>query len=59
MRVALHKKMIKVGLGGRKCPCCFPSPGSVSRAAIFRAAKRRDKREAMRCEQAAMQDMQG
>lgn len=37
-----------MGPGGKSCPCCFPAPGSASRKRLFRAAKRRDKIEALR-----------
>ncbi len=37
-----------MGPGGKKCHCCFPAPGSTERRQIFRAAKRRDRREAIR-----------
>lgn len=34
-------KHLTVGVGGRRCPCCFPAPGSKARKAAFRSAKRR------------------
>ena len=37
-----------IGPGGRNCPCCFPAPGSKGRKSIYRSAKRKDKRDAMR-----------
>lgn len=43
-------KHLKVGMGGRRCVCCFPAPGSKGRKAEFRKAKRKEKREALRIE---------
>jgi len=37
-----------IGPGGKNCPCCFPAPGSKGRKSIYRSAKRKDKRDAMR-----------
>ena len=39
-------KFLRVGLGGRKCVCCFPSPGSNAMKLEYRIAKRRSDREA-------------
>jgi|ERR1700748_2640218 len=36
-----YKKHLHIGPGGRKCTCCFPSPGSRDRRAAYRTAKRR------------------
>lgn len=47
MRYSRH---LKVGPGGVRCTCCFPRPGSKARRALFRQAKRLDKREAMKIE---------
>lgn len=33
--------------GGRKCPCCFPPPGK-KRKALYRRAKRLEKKEALK-----------
>ena len=41
-------KFLCVGPGGRKCPCCFPAPGSKARKALMRGAKRREAFEAKR-----------
>lgn len=46
-----HLKFLNVGPGGRRCICCFPAPGSKDRRAMFKAAKRRDKRLAFKLEQ--------
>lgn len=43
-------KHLKVGPGGISCVCCFPAPGSKARRILFRRAKKKDKREAMRLE---------
>lgn len=42
----MSNKYLHVGVGGRRCPCCFPRPGSAERRAKYRAAKRREQREA-------------
>ena len=39
-------KFLCVGPGGRRCPCCFPAPGSKTRKLLFRAAKRREAKDA-------------
>ena len=43
-------KHLKVGIGGISCVCCFPASGSKARRILFRRAKRKEKREAMRLE---------
>lgn len=43
-------KYLDIGVGGRHCVCCFPAPGSKARRILFRQAKRKEKREAMRLE---------
>lgn len=45
-----HSRNLKIGPGGRKCNCCFPSPGSKARKLEYRRAKRLDKREALKME---------
>ena len=44
-----HLKYLRVGVGGRNCPCCFPPPGK--RKTKFRAAKRKEHRDAFKCEE--------
>ena len=44
------KKYLCVGPGGMKCVCCFPAPGSKDRKYHFRAAKRKEKRDAFKVE---------
>lgn len=44
-------KHLDVGIGGVSCVCCFPAPGSKERRLLFRSAKRKEKREAMRLEE--------
>ena len=39
-----------IGPGGRKCACCFPSPGSKERRFEYRKAKRLEKKEALKVE---------
>ena len=41
-------RYLTVGPGGMKCNCCFPAPGSKSRKAEFRSAKRQATREVRR-----------
>jgi len=43
-------KHLLIGPGGRGCPCCFPAPGSKGRRAAFRRAKRKEARQALKCE---------
>jgi hypothetical protein len=43
-------KHLKVGIGGISCVCCFPASGSKARRILFRRAKKKEKREAMRLE---------
>lgn len=45
-----HLRHLRIGPGGRKCVCCFPAPGSKDRKLAYRAAKRKDKREAFKAE---------
>ena len=44
------KKFLSVGPGGMKCACCFYAPSSRGRKAKFRAAKRKEKRAAIKIE---------
>lgn len=52
----MANKHLTIGPGGRKCACCFPAPGSKERAAEYRAAKRKEKQEAMKQAERDMQD---
>lgn len=45
----MYKKYVRMGVGGMNCPCCFPAPGK--RKGKFRTAKRKEKREAFKCEE--------
>ena len=45
-----YSKHLSIGPGGVGCACCFPAPGSKERKQHFRAAKRKEKREALRIE---------
>ena len=47
-----HSRYLCIGPGGRKCNCCFPAPGSKARKMEYRKAKRIEKREAIKVEQA-------
>lgn len=47
---ARMKRHLHVGPGGWKCTCCFPARSSKARKYEFRRAKRREAREAIRCE---------
>lgn len=49
-------KHLDVGIGGMRCVCCFPAPGGKERRILFRSAKRKEKREAMRLEEINMID---
>lgn len=46
-----HSRHLKIGPGGRRCVCCFPSPGSKARKLEYRRAKRLDKKEAFKAEE--------
>jgi hypothetical protein len=37
-----QQEYLGIGPGGRKCACCFPAPGSKSRKAAYRTAKRKE-----------------
>jgi hypothetical protein len=41
-------RFLCTGPGGRKCNCCFPAPGSKSRKAEYRSAKRKFNHEVKR-----------
>lgn len=41
----MSNKHLKVGVGGRGCPCCFPAPGSKERKQLYRSAKRLEKKD--------------
>ena len=43
-----YKKHLDVGPGGLGRPCCFDAPGSDSRKKKFRAAKKKERRDAMK-----------
>lgn len=45
-----HSRYLCIGPGGRKCICCFPAPGSKDRKLQYRAAKKKDKKEALKVE---------
>lgn len=47
-----HKSNEKFGSGpgGMNCVCCFPAPGSKERRKIIKAYRRKEAREAFRCE---------
>lgn len=42
-----YKKHLHVGPGGMDCACCFDAPGSKSRKAEFRKAKKKERRDAI------------
>lgn len=44
-----HSRNLCIGPGGRNCVCCFPAKGKARRFA-YRAAKRLDKKQAMKAE---------
>ena len=46
-----YKKLMSIGPGGKNCICCFPAPSSKERKYIFRQAKRKDKKNAFKCEE--------
>lgn len=46
----MKTKLLGIGPGGLRCVCCAPAPGSKARRTIFRRAKRREKREALKVE---------
>ena len=48
-----HSRNLKIGPGGRRCVCCFPAPKSKERRLEYRAAKRKDAKDAMRAEETA------
>ncbi len=43
-----NSRYLKIGPGGRNCPCCFPAKGSKDRRSQFRRAKKKSDRLAMR-----------
>lgn len=45
-----HSRNLCIGPGGRKCNCCFPSPGSKARKLEYRKAKKLDHKEAIKVE---------
>ncbi len=45
------QKFLCTGPGGRRCPCCFPAPGSRARKLLYRRAKRLLKKDAQILEQ--------
>lgn len=49
MKKSTTKKYLCIGVGGRRCPCCFPAPGN--RKEVYRSAKRKEKAEAFKIEQ--------
>lgn len=51
-----YSRSLCIGPGGIKCICCFPAPGSKDRKYQFRAAKKKDKRDAFKAEQINMED---
>lgn len=48
----MTNKHLCIGPGGRGCACCFPSPGSKERKLEYRKAKRKEKREALKDQEA-------
>lgn len=44
-------KYLEVGIGGIHCPCCGPAPGTKQRKQLFRNAKRKEKKEALKIEE--------
>lgn len=46
-----YTKFLCIGPGGRKCNCCFPAPGSKERKLVYRIAKRKEAREAVKIEE--------
>jgi len=51
-----HSRYLCIGPGGRKCNCCFPSPGSKARRLEYRRAKKLDKKEAVKVEMSQLID---
>ena len=52
-----HKRgteRFKSGPGGMNCICCFPPPGSRLRHILVKAERRKQKREAFKCEYVAL-----
>lgn len=47
----MANKHLKIGPGGKRCICCFPAPGSKERYLEFRRAKRKEAKEAFKCEE--------
>jgi len=46
MKHRRYQKFDVVGVGGRKCPCCYPGPGI--RKTFIRAFKKRERLQAMK-----------
>lgn len=44
-------KYIKAGPGGIKCGCCFPTANRRAAKKLFRAAKKRERREGIKTAQ--------
>lgn len=43
--MSIHKKILKLGPGGWKCPCCGPKKKGNERAKMRRLARRRLKEQ--------------
>jgi len=51
-----HTRFLCIGPGGRNCTCCFPAPGSKERKLAYKAAKRKEAKEALKIELQSIED---
>lgn len=45
-----YTKFLALCVGGKKC-VCFPAPGTTERRKLHKAAKKKEKKLAMKCEE--------